>query len=101
MEWKKVETSQSNMWNFQEDKELEGVYIGCDEGVGQNESLVHHLKKDDGTVVDFWGKTVLDRQLENVENGTKVKIIYKGKAKSAKTGREFHDFDVFYAEKEE
>lgn len=93
--WEKVEIEPTPTWNFKEESELVGFLIGKQEGVGPNESMLYTIEKESGEKISVWGNTVLDGRFKNIEQGTKVKVVYKGKTKSPKTGREYHDFDIF------
>jgi len=74
---------------------VEGTFVNFAEGQGKDKnSCVYTLKSDEGEEHRFWGSKVLDDQLSKVSMGTYVKVDYKGKAKS-KSGREYHDFEVF------
>ena len=96
--WEKVETSPT--WDFKEEKELVGVYMGVETDVGPNESNLYSFKKKGGKVIAVWGNTLLDNRFKNLVKGEEVKIIYNGLVKSEKTGREYHSFDVYHREAE-
>ena len=85
--------SQNDMWKFDtEGDKIAGWLVGIQHGVGRNKSNVYTLETDEGNV-DFWGSTVLDRQLENlVIRRNAIQITYKGEAKG-KRG-DYHDFEV-------
>jgi hypothetical protein len=101
MAWQKIGPSlTSDTWKYKEENEIEGKLIGWDENVGPNDSNMYQIQKSDGTVVGVWGTTLLDIQLKSVEIGVNVKIVYKGMNKSPKSGREYHDFDVYREEDE-
>jgi len=94
--WELVGTPET--WDFAEDgkgAELIGTYIRKREGVGENNSNVYTLKQETG-VVSFWGNTILDIRLQDVAIGEEVRLVYKGKATSEKSGRTYHDFDVYH-----
>ena len=85
------------MFNFEENKELEGIYTSKEENQGQkNNSTIHHLEVG-GKDVTFWGSTVLDGKLLSVEKhegfGAKVKITFNGRVKG-KGVQPYKDFDV-------
>jgi hypothetical protein len=44
---------------------------------------------------------VCSSDLKNLIKGDKVKIVYKGKEKSPKTGREYNNFEVYKAKRSE
>jgi len=94
-DWKKVELSPAH--NFEEEKELIGVFTGKDENVGENNSTIYHLEKQDGEMTDVWGSTVLDVRLKNIKVGEEVKIVYNGKKPSPnRKGKFYHDFEVYH-----
>lgn len=97
--WIKVESKPT--WKFQEDKEVEGVYVSKDEAVGLNNSSLYNLKQADGSIIGVWSNTLLDDKLKGVEFGQEVKIVYLGKVVSEKTGREYNNFDVYVGDPEE
>lgn len=97
MGWKELTQSSDfpKMWNWDEDgEEIEGILIKVDENVGENESNVYTLELEGGKTVGIWGTAVLDSRLKELELGTKVQIIYKGKKKNPESGRTFKDFSV-------
>lgn len=97
--WEKVETAPT--WDFKEEPEFIGCFLGVETEVGPNKSNLYSFKKEDGEIMAVWGNTILDMRFKNLELGDKVKVIFKGKVKSPKTGREYNDFEVFKAKKEE
>lgn len=96
--WEKVEANKTH--DFEEEKELIGIFIGAETNVGPNKSNLYTFKKSSGEMVGVWGNTVLDTRFKNLIEGEEVKIEYKGKTKSPKTGREYHDYDVFHRQPE-
>ena len=95
-DWKKIETTPT--WNYQEegkDAEFVGVYRGKQEGVGPNESTLYDFVTKDG-VVSIWGNSLLDSRFKNLEDKEEVKVVYLGKERSEKTGRTYHNFDVYH-----
>jgi len=93
--WEEIGTPET--WNFVEegkDAELIGTFTRKEEGVGENKSNIYTLKQEDGEIISFWGNTILDIRLRDVVIGEEIKIVYKGKATSEKSGRTYHDFVV-------
>ena len=82
-------------WKFQEEKEVEGVYLSKEEGVGLNNTSLYNLKKTDGSIIGVWSNTLIDDKFKSIKVGQEVKIVYLGKVTSEKTGREYNNFDVF------
>ena len=97
-EWEKVETAPT--WDFREDKELIGFYVGAESEVGPNKSNLYTFRLENGEIIAVWGNTVLDVRFKNLIAGEKIKIVYKGKVKSPRTGREYNDFEVYRSKKE-
>ena len=102
MAWKKIEKKQSEMWDWEKDgNELEGELIEIQENVGTNNSSIYRVKHSvSGEEVSFWGNTVLDNRLKDIEPGTKIKIHYLGIATSPKTNRKYKDFEIWEDVKE-
>lgn len=93
-DWEKVENLPS--WDFEENKELVGKFLGVEEGVGPNNSMLYTFDTDEGKV-SVWGSTVLDIRLKNVEIGEEVKIVYLGKEKSEqRKGATYKNFEVYH-----
>ena len=84
----------SDMWDFKKDKEVMGIYVRLRESVGENKSNIYTLKSEEGSI-GVWGSAVLDSRFDDIEIGEEVKIIYKGQGKNPKSGRTYHDFEVF------
>lgn len=97
--WIRIETAPT--WDFKEEPELEGFFLGVETEVGPNKSNLYSFRNREGDVIGVWGNTLLDTRFKNLEAGDEVKIIYKGKEESPKTGRIYHNFDVFKAGKNE
>lgn len=95
-DWIKVGSSQNETWDYTKDKEIEGTYLSKEENVGPNNSIVYNLTKPDGSVIGVWDNTMLRDKFKGIEVGEEVKIIYLGKAKSEKSGREYHNFEVYH-----
>ena len=101
-DWKKVEPGKS--WNIKEAKandSVEGLYLGKDEHVGENDSTIYHIQKPDGSVIDVWGTQVLDTRLKHLQVGEEIKIIYLGSLPSEKRkGKSYHNFEVYHRQPE-
>ena len=99
-EWTEIKPTtgeNSVMWNYEEDKQIEGVYQGVKTNIGQNLSNIYSIKTNKGEVLSFWGTALLNDRLSGVVVGDKLKLIYLGKTKSEKTGRSYHNFQVWTA----
>ena len=73
-------------------KNVEGLY---------KETIVYTMELKDGKQVDFFGSGKLDYLLKDIDDKTKVKIVYLGKV-SAKIrvgkrlmAKDINDFDVY------
>lgn len=103
-EWKKQGGGNYNpMIDIKEEvgKETVGVYKGSRKvNVNGDESIVHTIEIDK-VENDFWGAGQLNYLLKEVEAGTEVRIVYKGKESvKIKVGKknltkEVHQFEVF------
>jgi hypothetical protein len=105
-QWEKVEADITPAWNYKNEDgsyslkkgdNLVGIYLGKKENVGPNNSIIYEFKVGEENK-GVWGSTVLDTRLSTLQEGMEVKIVYKGKTKSEKSGREYHDFDIFKRE---
>ena len=95
-EWEKIETSEAKLWDFEKDgAELTGKLIEVRTGVGQNDSNIYTVEQEDGELRGFWGTTVLDGRLKNIEFGDFVKVVFLGRETSEKSGREYKNFEVY------
>lgn len=99
MTWKTV--SENATYTFEEKKALEGTYTGKETGKGTDgKSTIHTVKTDSGPA-SFWGSTVLDGKLLDIENGpgfgTRVRITYLGKVKG-KSPIPYRNYQVEYDE---
>lgn len=93
-EWQKAEMNPA--WDFESKKELIGVYVSKEENVGRNQSNLYNFKVADGSMVSMWGSTLLDSRFKSIPVGVEVKIVYLGKAKSDRTGREYKNFEIYF-----
>lgn len=90
--WTEVGGENSEMWNGE--GSVIGTLIGRQSNVGPNNSMKYNLQQESGEVIGVWGSTVLDTKLEQVANGTEVKITFLGK-RDSKGGRgQYKDFKV-------
>lgn len=95
-DWIKLEGNQNDTWDYTKDKEIEGTLVSKEENVGPNNSNMYNLITPDGSTIGVWGSTMLDNQFKNIQVGEEVKIVYLGMAKSEKTGRQYHNFDIYH-----
>ncbi len=93
--WKKIEVGDA--WDFEENDTLIGVFVGKEENVGENQSMLYEIETKDGRRVNVWGSTILDTRLKNIEIGEEVKIVFLGREKSKKRkDTEYKNYDVFH-----
>lgn len=84
------------MWDFNENPELEGYFVGKKEDIGENHSNVYQVELDNGEITELWGATALDGQMGNVKLGSKIKIVFEGMKDSVKRkGKQFKAFSVY------
>jgi hypothetical protein len=92
--WEKLEMSPT--WDYKNQKELIGTFVGAETGIGPNNSNMYKFKTEKG-IVGVWGTTLLDTRLKNLEPGEEVKLVYLGKKPSPKRkGSYYHDFEVYH-----
>jgi len=108
--WKRLGGDMNPTWEYKEEYEktkgnpevaIEGVFIEKKEDIGPNHSNVYTFEREDGSLIDVWGSGVLDTRFKNLKPGMEVRVVYLGKTKSEKTGRSYHNFDVFHNEEED
>ena len=81
-------------WRPEEQPELEGIYLGYDDGVGVFNQKAYHIKAGE-QVYTAWSCTVLNRKMADIPVNAQIKIVYLGlKASKQRNGR-YKDFDVF------
>lgn len=83
-------------WNFDETPVARGVYMGFQENVGPNESMMYHFIDEQGDAFSVWGNTILNDRFKQVEVGETVVIVYEGKAKTQDGKREYKSFTVLH-----
>jgi hypothetical protein len=70
----------------------EGSFVGKQYG-----NTTHKIRTESG-IAGLPGTAQINRDLANVAQGTKVQVVYTGKAKvktGNNAGKEFHSFDIF------
>lgn len=100
-DWVKVGSNQNETWDYTQDEEIEGTLVAKEENVGPNNSKMYNITKAEGKTIGVWGNTMLDDKFKGIEVGEEVKITYLGKVKSDKTGREYHNFEVYHKPSED
>ena len=85
-------------WDYKEEKELSGVYVSREENVGQHNSVMYHIQKEDGSEIGVWDNTVLSDKFAKLVIGDEITISYKGMSES-EAGRQYHDFKIIRKKK--
>jgi hypothetical protein len=100
--WTKKDTSSyGETIDWDDTPEFEGVFIGSKEIETKfGDNTVYRFEGDDGETYEAWGSAALNRGLEDVEKGDRVRIEYKGMAKG-KGGKRSHQFDVYVSDGED
>ena len=93
-EWEKVDTNPVH--NFEKEPELIGYFVDIETEVGENNSNLYTVRKEDGELISFWGSTVIDTRMKNIMPDEMVKIVYLGKTKSQKSNRVFKNFEIYH-----
>ena len=77
--------------------EITGVYKTKMERVNPDgsKSILYVLQTSDGNVGVNGNSAMILRAMEEIPEGSTVKIIFQGKQRSQKTGREYNNFEVF------
>lgn len=91
-EWVKAE---AQSWNPKETPEIQGELLSIEDGVGQFESTMAMVKKDDGTEHAVWCNTLLADKLRS-RVGKYVKIVYTGEQKGKTYPTPYRTYDVFF-----
>ena len=98
--WKKATGDFPVTVNWEDTKVVEGKLISKKTVTAQGEPRnICRIETDDGEVT-VWESAGL-RSLFSLEEGTHVRISYKGKQNNPKTGRTFKAFDVEYVDSEQ
>jgi len=94
-DWKKVEPNKIEAWDADKESEVEGTLKQVKAKVGPNESMMYILKREGKEDIAVWGSTVIDHRMAEIELGKDVKIVYLGKEKGEKSGREYRNYEVY------
>ena len=88
--WKQLQNSESDFprsWNFETDKELDGVYLGSKNAKSKKgKPITFHTFKVGDEQVSVLGGAVLDRNFAEIGNETRVLVTYLGE-KEGKNGK--------------
>ena len=77
--------------------EVTGKYKTKQERVNPDgsKSVLYLLETKDGVVGVNGSSAMILRAMEEIPEGSTVKIVFQGKQRSQKTGREYNNFQVF------
>lgn len=89
------EIGQEDLWDWEENKFMVGVFIEVEEDVGDYDSNMYTLELRSGERVRFWGNSILDKRLSTCTFGEEIAIKFDGIKESDKTGRDYKHFKVF------
>jgi len=96
--WKGVNDDATRWTEF--GQTIEGTYEGFTLHTFEGREVKQHTVENGGPrPVRFWGTTVLDDRLAGVEEGTRVRIVYRGE--EGKPPRRYKSFDVAVEVEEE
>jgi len=98
-DWIKVEgqsTEGSELWDYEMQEKLVGIYKSKKENIGPNKSNMYFVEDKKGNLRSFWGTALLNDRFSDINIGEEVKLVYKGKVKSEKSGRSYHDFEIYH-----
>lgn len=82
-------------------QEMLGKFIECRTSVGKNMTALYFFEVEPGHNVAVWGTALLDSRLVQLRKGQLVRIVFKGKETSKKTGRTYQNFEVFTGSEKE
>lgn len=95
-DWKEVSRpGEMSTWKPAEGEVLEGVLTGISRDIGVNKSTIYEITTDGDEKVAVWETAVLKSKLEQLEIGSRVKMIYMGKKKSKNGPGQYHDYQIF------
>ena len=95
VKWEKHETN-TDFIKLDFGEEIKGVYVGKEESERFPNTFIYQLEvEEEGKkVIKKISGTVIANHFEDIEFGTPVKIVYKGKVKN------YHDYDVYVGKNE-
>ena len=95
MVFQKIEgKDQGDLHDWEKEPVLIGRLVQRETGVGMNKSNVYTILKEDGEQDKFWGTTVLDGRLSNIQPNELIKVAFMGYATGG-SGKRFKNFEVF------
>ena len=78
---------------------LIGTYLRSEEVKTKKGLSTKHTFSVDGEEVDAWGAAILNSRLEQVEPGTRVKVVRRPEKITTSTGNTAWDFGVFVSKR--
>jgi hypothetical protein len=86
MAFKEVESSYPDLWDWDENDTLEGIYRGVeDKNTKYGVSKMYYVTPTgEADQVAFWGSAVLDNKMAQVTAPSRVQIRYEGTEKNEK-----------------
>ena len=67
------------------------------ESTKNGESTILALKKRDGTTINSWATSLIEKKLESMKScgdGKQKHILSRGRRTTEKTGKEYYDFKI-------
>jgi hypothetical protein len=86
MAFKEIETIYPDLWDWDENDTLEGIYRGVEDkntkfGVSK---MYYVTPSGEADQVGFWGGAILDNKMAQVKAPSRVRIVYDGKEATEK-----------------
>ena len=76
---------------------IQGTYKATETGKGRGEGLLFHIIEDpEGINASILGCATLNNALENIQPGTRIRVIFKG-VETSQNGREYKNYKVLVA----
>lgn len=82
-----------------EDGDLEGTFVSSEEKLIKGKQRVIHTfrLKDTDETVTVWGAAILDSRLQDIQPGSRVKVVKTGKKLQSQTGNTPWEYKLFVA----
>jgi hypothetical protein len=102
MSWKTATSELTPTWQkpgeeLKAGASVEGVLVERKSGLGKNaNSNLYILEQKGGEKIGVWGSAIIDMRLADKAIGTLLRITFKGKERSKKTGNNVNLYDVEY-----
>jgi len=92
-----------DVWTYEDDGDfIEGILVGKESDVGANKSNIYSIEVEPGKFTSVWGSIILDQRMALIEEGSKIRITYKGlgEKKAGKNPAKIFKVEVDYPEEE-